>query len=1388
MKGSRMFTRMFVAAAVGVVLLAAPVLTAEEQSGKARRVIIGTALAYPPYSFLAEEGQPSGYNAEISRAVAWATGLDLEVRIGAWGDIREALEKGEIDAIVGMYYSRERDRLVDFSQPFTVVHHGIFAREGTPDIHSEDQLRGKALIVVRGDIMHDYVLDKALCTHPIVADTHADALKLLASGESDYGLVARLPALHWVKELGLSGIRTAGPPVRPSRYCFAVKEGDADLLARLDEGLAIVDRSGRHREICEKWLGLSKGHEAAAAAVKTVRLGVLANGGAQTCWQKWGLTADYLSRTVPDCEFELVPLDHDEVFPAVERGEVDFVLASPSYYVQLETLYGVSRLVTLRNLVLGTPYTQFAGVIFCRADRDDIRDLADLEGKRFMAVDKRSFGGWQMGWREFQEHGIDPHEDFADLRFGGTHDAVVSAVRDRKVDAGTVRTDTLERMAQEGKIRLEEFRVMNQYAGAEGFPFVRSTAEYPEWPMAKVAHTSDDVARGVAAALLAMPADSSSANGAGCAGWTIPLNYQAVHDCLKELRIGPYKDYGKVTARAVVRQYWPLLLICVLAAAVVLTFAVYGARLNRRLRQACAERERATQRLEHLNLVLRAIGNVNQLIAREKDRNRLLKEACKNLIETGAYYGAWSALFDESGGIVTAAQAGLGESFLPMLDRLKGGELTTCGRTSLAEGEVVVTEDPAAACPDCPLSQDDAGRAGMTMRLEHAGNVYGLLCVSAPRDATADEEERALFREVANDISFAVHDIEVEEQRKRVQDALRESEQRYRTLVESSHEVVFRKDRDGRYRIVNLRAAVGLGGTCVEDVLGKTDYELLPKEQADALREVDKQVMAMRDVAEVEEVVRSAAGEDRTYLSRKWPSHDDNGRVDGVNCFAMDITERRRAEEELRTSEAFNAALFEHGPVPTIVVDREGRIVRFNLAKRKADCRLPAIGDLMYKDYAGKHAIDMRKELMECMRLDRSKDFRELEYGGRFLSIEICPFPMGAIITSQDITTRVQFEAERLRAAKLESLGLLAGGIAHDFNNLLTIILGNVSHARMDLDDDSEIAKGLLDAEAGCRRAKGLTQQLMTFAKGGAPLKTTISVSEIIEEAAGLALRGSNVVCEYSLPSDLWPVEVDPGQIGQVISNLVINANQAMAGGGTLRIGAENVTIRASHALPLKEGRYLRISVKDEGIGIAEEHLARVFDPYFSTKEEDRGLGLATCYSIVTRHGGHIAVESEPRVGSTFHIYLPASEKELPAKGGATPEIAAGEGRVLVMDDQKFVQVVARRMLSSLGYEVETAADGAEAIELYRAARDSDHPFDAVILDLTVPGGMGGKEVVRRLIEIDPQARCIVSSGYSEDAVIANFSGYGFRAALSKPYEIRELAATLLKALGRAAQ
>lgn len=384
--------------------------------------------------------------------------------------------------------------------------------------------------------------------------------------------------------------------------------------------------------------------------------------------------------------------------------------------------------------------------------------------------------------------------------------------------------------------------------------------------------------------------------------------------------------------------------------------------------------------------------------------------------------------------------------------------------------------------------------------------------------------------------------------------------------------------------------------------------------------------------------------------------------------------------------------------------------------------------------------------------------------------------PTDLIATIEDITEQKLHEKEQHKIEKIESLGILAGGIAHDFNNILSGIMANVSFAQVLVDPKHAAYKHLQQAEKASKRAAELSTRLLTFAKGGEPNKKVVSLQQLIQETGCLMLIGSNVRLVLNSPDKVQAIKADEGQISQVLTNMIINATQAMPDGGTLNITTTNIILPESNPFGLSTGAYVKMTLKDEGCGISPEHTVKIFDPYFTTKKAGTGLGLASAYSIIHRHDGHITVDSVVGKGTVFTIYLPVIDSPSTDHliGTAPRKIFHHVGNILVMDDEEMILDVAKTILVHLGYNAATSTNGEETIELYKASVKSGTPFKAVIMDLTIPGGLGGKQVAERILNLYPLACLIVSSGYSNDPIMANYKEYGFSAAITKPYSMKD--------------
>jgi PAS domain S-box-containing protein len=702
-----------------------------------------------------------------------------------------------------------------------------------------------------------------------------------------------------------------------------------------------------------------------------------------------------------------------------------------------------------------------------------------------------------------------------------------------------------------------------------------------------------------------------------------------------------------------------------------------------------------------------------------------------------------------------------------------------------------------------PLVAKNNGEALMTEIREmlkrfqtNESNVYEARSSSASRDRIIKTTGLALLcifavglLVVSNSYSFVLV--------RRQLSKLEGVETRIRSIIENILDGMITVDAQGIICSMNPSAEKMFG--CINnEMVGHKFTKLVPKSYG---AQPEPITCAWDDLAKRTGSTTMAVGRTRRHATFPIEISLSEMIVDKQQLFVAmvrDVTERRRFEQEIAADKESLAVTLRSIEDGVITTDVQGKIIMINNAGENLTgwSSKEAIGQPLKSVY--NIAIDLaaqaraqktgsRNEAQSIL-LSMPENATLRSRKGTEHVIEQVASPIrdsknevaGVVLVFRDITERQRNEAERRKAETLEQLGLLAGGIAHDFNNLLTAIIGNISLASLLLPPNDEMATRLNDAKNASMRARDLAQQLLTFARGGAPIKKTASIGKLIQDTVSFSLRGTHSRSEFLFGADLWPAEIDPGQISQVVANLVVNADQAMPNGGTLRVSCDNFSYDSdtTPAVPdLLPGDYIRIAIRDEGVGIPEECLKRIFDPYFTTKPKGNGLGLATTYSIIKNHNGLICVDSKVHYGSTFTLYLPAlRHHEVPVEPPRQlNQVISGTGRILIVDDEEAIRALVEFTLERLGYHVTQAESALEGVDIYRQKLEEGERFDAVILDLTLPGGMGGKEALKKLIEIDPTVNAIVSSGYAMDATMSRYQDYGFRGVIAKPYEAAEL-------------
>ena len=625
------------------------------------------------------------------------------------------------------------------------------------------------------------------------------------------------------------------------------------------------------------------------------------------------------------------------------------------------------------------------------------------------------------------------------------------------------------------------------------------------------------------------------------------------------------------------------------------------------------------------------------------------------------------------------------------------------------------------------------------------------------------------------------------------------SEENYRGVVENAMSIILRMDRSGRITFFN-QFAEDLFGFRRAEIIGRQAVgTIVPATSSKGENLAVKLEELLQDPEKYALTENENMRRDGRRIWVNWtnqPIYDEQHRLKEILCVGADYTERVALLEELRLTQITMDAAAEQ----IVWTDNQGKIIYANLAAVAGlGFSLAELHELTLHDLATDFPVSAWPDCWELFKRERAATFeltqKRRDHSTRPVELSVTYIKVAdkeyTTVFIRDLTGRKQAEEKRRQhesemqhLQRLESLGLLAGGIAHDFNNLLTAILANVSLLKMDALPGSESLELLGEAEKASLQARDLTSQLLTFAKGGKPVKCSVNLGRIIRDSTGFALRGKPIKCALELAADLWPAEADATQLAQVFNNLVINACQAMPEGGLITIAARNRSLTQAEAGIVTAGDYLEVTVRDAGKGIAPENLSKIFDPYFTTKKTGTGLGLAVVHSIIHNHQGAVTADSKLGSGTTFTLLLPVS-RQLPAYPtviGATNQPVSR--RILIMDDEQMVRRVLEKILTKLGCEVQSVADGQAALELYQQAILQKKPFDLVIMDLTVPGGMGGQETIRRLLEMDAHVKAIVSSGYADSTIMSDHASFGFKGVVTKPYTIEQIQAALKIAHG----
>lgn len=800
----------------------------------------------------------------------------------------------------------------------------------------------------------------------------------------------------------------------------------------------------------------------------------------------------------------------------------------------------------------------------------------------------------------------------------------------------------------------------------------------------------------------------------------------------------------------------------------------------------------------HINFVLHALRKIHRLIIAEKNRDRLIQGICDNLAGTSIYHSVWMVLLDRTGkSMKSAAESGLGEKFQPLRTHLEKNHMVPCAQKALAQPGVILTKNPRDDCGDCPLAEHYGANAAMTVRMKHKNRIYGVLTVAVSEKPVDNREEYGLLQEVAEDIAFALHNLETEEARRRSEEALKKSEKKYLALVENISEVLYTVDEKGIITYVSPCVEV-LGGYAPSELTGRSFLDFVYEEDLpDRAGQFKKAVSGVNEASEYRYVTKSGAVR---WMKTSGRAVFEKGRVVGVQGVLTDITDLKRAEQDLKKSEQRYKTLFQVTPAATVIIENDMTLSMVNAQFERLSgySREEIEGKKKWTEFVVPNDLEKMREYHRQRR--RDQDSVPAEYEFRFidrhkkikdiaLNIAVIPETGKSIGALVDITTMKQVEKRLQQTQKRESIGTLAGGIAHDFNNILAGMLGYTQLAMLEIPRGSQLYANLENIIRAGRRGRDLIKQILSFSRPQATKTEPILVGPIIKEIVKLlqATLPSTIEIRKILKNNQEYVMADATKIHQVLTNLCTNAGYAMQeNGGILELKTDLLEIGSAAAgfdSNITPGKYLKITVSDTGCGIDPEILDKIFEPYFTTKPHGQGsgLGLAVARGITASYGGTITVYSEPGKGTTFNVYLPVVEKKKIRSDHGEPVAGTGHGRILFVDDESALVDTGRQILEHFGYDVTGLTSSIKALDLFRKQPDA---FDMVIADMTMPA-MTGDRLAREIMRIRPGFPVVICSGFSEQLMSQSTKDIGVRAILMKPLLDNELISVIDKILNK---